>query len=117
MRISKLVKEFGCTSATIQHYERLGLLPEPARTSGNFRIYSQVHVELLGFIRRCRTNDIPLNDIKQFITMIGQATVESAKSELVERHICDLRDKINAMQYLLIQLDSIRLNGRLDLRT
>lgn len=115
MRISDLVKKFGCTRVTIQHYERLGLLPEPERTSGNYRTYTQVHVELLSFIRLCRMNHIPLDDIKQLLNTNEQPEAGPVAQKLAERHICDLGEKINAMQSLLMQLNSIRLTGRLSL--
>jgi len=45
---------------TIRYYEREGLLLEPARSEGNYRLYTNVHVERLQFIRHCRSLDMTL---------------------------------------------------------
>ena len=39
---------------TVRYYERIGLLPEPGRTAGNYRSYSEAHLGRLSFIRRAR---------------------------------------------------------------
>jgi DNA-binding transcriptional MerR regulator len=39
---------------TIRYYERIGLLPVPARTAGNYRSYASDHARRLAFIRRAR---------------------------------------------------------------
>ena len=39
MKIGELAKRTGCPVETIRYYEREGLLPEPARSEGNYRQY------------------------------------------------------------------------------
>ena len=50
MKIGELAKLTDCQVETIRYYEREGLLPEPARSEGNYRLYTQAHVERLTFI-------------------------------------------------------------------
>ena len=38
--------------------ERQGLLPAPARSQGNYRVYEEAHVRRLAFIRHCRSLDM-----------------------------------------------------------
>ncbi len=40
MKIGELAKRTGCPVETIRYYEREGLLPEPARSEGNYRQYT-----------------------------------------------------------------------------
>ncbi|MCO4084514.1 MerR family DNA-binding transcriptional regulator, partial [Pseudomonas aeruginosa] len=47
MKIGELAKRTGCPVETIRYYEREGLLPEPARSEGNYRQYTLAHVERL----------------------------------------------------------------------
>ncbi|MFO6312781.1 MerR family transcriptional regulator, partial [Pseudomonas aeruginosa] len=54
MRIGELGKKADCLVQTVRFYESEGLLPEPARSEGNFRLYDEVHLQRLLFIRRCR---------------------------------------------------------------
>ena len=51
MKIGELAKLTDCAVETIRYYERENLLPEPARSDGNYRVYTQAHAERLTFIR------------------------------------------------------------------
>src|SRR5262245_11333758 len=54
MTIGGLAKATGVKIVTIRYYERVGLLPTPSRTEGNYRAYKAEHVRRLEFIRRLR---------------------------------------------------------------
>ncbi len=47
MKIGELAQVAQTTVETVRYYEKEGLLPEPARTAGNFRVYGPEHVERL----------------------------------------------------------------------
>ena len=47
MKIGELARATGTQVETIRFYEREGLLPEPSRTEGNYRIYEDDHAERL----------------------------------------------------------------------
>jgi hypothetical protein len=40
---------------------------EPARSDGNYRVYTQAHAERLTFIRNCRTLDMTLEEIRSLL--------------------------------------------------
>ena len=44
MKIGELAKITDCQVETIRYYEREHLLPLPARSDGNYRLYTQAHV-------------------------------------------------------------------------
>ena len=52
--IGALSKHTGTNIETIRYYERVGLLPAPARSSGGYRLYGTGHLKRLSFIRRAR---------------------------------------------------------------
>ena len=54
LAIGELAKATATKVETIRWYERVGLLPAPGRTSGNYRAYSSHHLNRLSFIRRAR---------------------------------------------------------------
>ena len=64
MKIGELARLAGTNVETIRYYERDGLLPVPARSEGNYRIYGETHVQRLFFIRRCRGLDMTLDEIR-----------------------------------------------------
>jgi DNA-binding transcriptional MerR regulator len=58
LKIGELAKQTGCLVETIRYYEGEGLLLEPARSEGNYRLYTDIHIERLQFIRHCRSLDM-----------------------------------------------------------
>lgn len=48
IRIGELAQRTGCEVVTIRYYEKEGLLPEPARSSGNYRLYGEEQVKQIG---------------------------------------------------------------------
>ena len=47
IKIGELAKSTGATVETIRYYEKEQLLPEPSRSSGNYRLYNEAHMERL----------------------------------------------------------------------
>ncbi len=68
MRIGELGKKADCPVQTVRFYESEGLLPEPARSQGNFRLYDDAHLQRLLFIRHCRAKDMTLEEIRQLLS-------------------------------------------------
>jgi Cd(II)/Pb(II)-responsive transcriptional regulator len=64
IKIGTLASQAGCQVETIRYYEREGLLSEPVRTSGNYRLYGEESIERLRFIRQCRSLDMALDEIR-----------------------------------------------------
>ena len=56
---------------TIRYYERIGLLPKPDRTSGNYRTYASEHVHRLAFIRRARELGFSIEDVRELLDLAG----------------------------------------------
>ena len=54
MKIGELASATATKVETVRYYEKIGLLPPPARTSANYRAYGHDHLARLSFIRRAR---------------------------------------------------------------
>ena len=67
IKIGELAKRTESTVETIRYYEKEGLLPEPSRSDGNYRLYGEHHIERLRFIRHCRTLDMALGEIRTLL--------------------------------------------------
>lgn len=111
MKIGELAKMTNCQVETIRYYEREGLLPSPDRTEGNYRFYTQAHLEKLMFIRHCRTLDMTLVEIRQLLRYRDDPTSNCAGvNELVDDHIEHVRSRITSLQTLEAQLIELRRN-------
>ena len=73
LSIGQLGKAVATKIETIRYYEQIGLLPVPARTSGNYRSYADDHVRRLGFIRRARELGFSIAEIRE---LLGLAEAE-----------------------------------------
>ena len=61
----------GTKVETIRYYERIGLLPKPDRTNGNYRSYASEHVHRLAFIRRARELGFSIEDVRELLDLAG----------------------------------------------
>lgn len=96
--IGDLGKATGTKVETVRYYERIGLLPKPPRTGGNYRSYGQRELDRLSFIRRARDLGFSLDQVRALLDLSDHrerecATVDGlarAHLEEVERKIADL---------------------------
>ncbi|AQW70394.1 Cd(II)/Pb(II)-responsive transcriptional regulator [Pseudomonas putida] len=109
MKIGDLAKATDCAVETIRYYEREKLLPEPARSEGNYRMYTQEHVERLTFIRNCRTLDMTLDEIRSLLQLRDspQASCGSVNA-LIDEHIEHVQARLDGLVALQAQLMDLR---------
>lgn len=67
MKIGELARATGFKARTVRYYERLGLLPGPARTPSGYRDYGQKDVERLDFIRKAKRLGLSLEEIRSIL--------------------------------------------------
>ena len=118
MTIGALGEATGVGAETIRYYERIGLLPEPARTAAGYRIFEQEHVRRLNFIRRGRELGLSLDAVRELLSLASDRLRSCARVDrLVQEHIHDLDHKIAGLQQLRGALqrlaDSCRGGGRI----
>ena len=65
MQIGELARTTSTKVETIRFYEKIGLLPEPGRTSANYRDYGAAHLARLSFIRRARDLGFTLDQVRE----------------------------------------------------
>ncbi len=68
MRIGEAATASGCHIETIRYYERIGLLPHPARSVSGYREYLPEEVDRLRFITRGRELGFSLEEIRSLLT-------------------------------------------------
>jgi len=109
MRIGELAKAAGCQAVTVRFYERKGLLGAAARSESNYRVYGQVDLERLLFIRRCRSLGLSLDEIERLVEIQSDPTVDCTDvNTCLDRHLDELEEQIKTLKRLQRDLKSLR---------
>ena len=109
MKIGELAQRTNTQVVTIRYYEREGLLSEPNRSDGNYRIYSDEHSERLSFIRHCRGLDMTLDEIRVLLRFKDSPSENCREvNELLDEHIGHVAERIRELRQLEKQLKSLR---------
>nr|WP_315219938.1 Cd(II)/Pb(II)-responsive transcriptional regulator [uncultured Duganella sp.] len=109
LKIGELAARTGYTVEAIRYYERQGLLPAPARSGGNYRLYRGAHLERLRFIRHCRSLDMALDEIRSLLTFRDHPERScGAVNALLDKHIVEVADRIAQLRDLEQQLVALR---------
>jgi MerR family mercuric resistance operon transcriptional regulator len=99
LSIGRLAEATGVNLETIRYYERIGLMPEPARTEGGHRVYEAAHEGRLAFVRRGRDLGFTIDDIRALLalaepdrrTCADVLAIAEAHLEAVRGKIADLK--------------------------
>ena len=93
--IGALSKHTGTNIETIRYYERVALLPAPARSSGGYRLYGNDHLKRLNFIRRARALGFSIGEVRTLLRLADERKRPCADARVIaEAHLKDVRAKI-----------------------
>lgn len=89
-RIGEVADRIGLSVRSIRYYEESGLVTPAARTSGGFRMYSEVDVQRLLSIMQMKPLDFTLDEMREVLTDLDTlrdsvadiATREAARARL-----------------------------------
>src|SRR3954451_20327505 len=95
LTIGELARRAGIATSALRYWEELGLLPTPARVSGQRR-YPESAVEMVGFILLLRDAGFSLADQKSLAAARGVALDEWRR--LAERKLDELDEQIAKAQ-------------------
>jgi Cu(I)-responsive transcriptional regulator len=106
--IGTLAKATGTKVETVRWYERVGLLPAPARTSGNYRAYGPPHLARLSFIRRARDLGFSLEQVRVLLDLAEDRDRLCETVDAIAReHLTEVDRKIRDLQALRRELDGL----------
>lgn len=109
LKIGELAKRTDLLVETIRYYEREGLLPDPPRSDGNYRLYSDTHLERLQFIRHCRSLDMTLEEIRNLLRFRDAPARNCGEvNALLDEHIQHVGQRIKELKLLQKNLRGLR---------
>jgi Cu(I)-responsive transcriptional regulator len=108
MDIGRAAKESGVSIKMIRHYEAIDLLPPPARTLANYRVYGPNDVHMLRFIKRARTLGFSMEDIKELVELWKNKSRSSASvKKIASKHLDGLKRKIAELKTMVDTLEHL----------
>lgn len=108
MLIGELSRQTGCKPETIRYYERRGLLPEPERTTGDYRNYGPRHRDRLNFILGARSLGFSLEEISELTALSTQRQRSCrAVDAIAQHHLEQVHARIDRLQSLAEELERI----------
>ncbi len=109
IKIGELAKRTGATVETIRYYEKEALLPEPTRSSGNYRLYNDEHMERLQFVLHCRSLDMTLDEVRILLGYWDEPSTECGNvNDLLDEHIRAVATRMNELAQLKQHLIALR---------
>ena len=106
--IGELSRRTGVQIETIRYYERIGLMPPPARSDGGHRMFDGEMVKRLTFIARSRQLGFSLKEVRTMVGLVdrGDASCDEINA-LTLRHLAEVRAKISDLNRLAETLEDI----------
>ena len=106
MKIGQLADAAGVHVETIRYYQRMGLVPRPARARGSVRRYDRDAVERLRFIKRAQALGFSLEEVKLLLELaVGEHCAQTRT--LAEQKLALVQDKISDLQRLQAALKKL----------
>ncbi len=111
LTIGRLARAANCKPETVHYYERIGLMPAPARSPGGHRIYDDGHLRRLHFVRRCRQLGFGIEQIRTLLGFVDEPNhscgevraVATSQAREVEAKIVDLKRLKQALDTMVGQ--------------
>jgi Cd(II)/Pb(II)-responsive transcriptional regulator len=109
LKIGELAARAHCDVATVRYYEQAGLLPKPTRSSGNYRLYGDPHIDRLCFIRHCRSLDMTLDEVRALLRFCDAPDKNcTGINVLLDEHIGHVALRITELKQLQKKLRGLR---------
>lgn len=99
-RIGAIAAATGLTPDAIRYYERLGLVPKPARTAGRFRVYPADTVPRLRFIKQAQTLGLELKEIRTLLRPANGQRREQCQQvrDVLSKHLAEVEARVRELE-------------------
>lgn len=108
LTIGAISRATGINIETIRYYERIGLLPAPPRTRGNYRAYTSAEQKRLNFVRRTRNLGFSIDEIRALLRLSDNADTDCCQvTEIAKNHLSETERKLSDLQALADELRAL----------
>jgi DNA-binding transcriptional MerR regulator len=90
LTVSALADTVGLSADTVRYYERVGLLPKPARSAAGYRLYDQAVVGRLRLIKGAQRAGLRLREIGELLQVADRGQCPCGHTEsLLREHLAE----------------------------
>ena len=108
LTIGDLGKATNTKVETVRYYERIGLLPKPPRSTGNYRTYGAAELNRLSFIRRARDLGFSLDQVRALLSLSDDRTCDCAGIDhIAKEHLREVDRKLADLTALRRELKAV----------
>ena len=106
--IGDLGKATNTKVETVRYYERIGLLPKPTRSAGNYRTYGVDELGRLSFIRRARDLGFSLDQVRALLGLSDDQACDCAGIDrIANEHLREVDRKLADLTALRRELKAV----------
>jgi Cu(I)-responsive transcriptional regulator len=108
LSIGELARATDTKAETVRWHEKIGLLPKPPRTAGNYRAYGTPHLSRLSFIRRSRDLGFSIEEVRTLLELADDRERDCVEVDgLARHHLAEVERKIADLTSLARELRHI----------
>src|SRR5579885_2830245 len=104
LQIGEVAHLLGITPKAIRYYQKMGLLPEPERSDGGYRLYTANDLLRLLRIRRLQALGLSLKQVK---TVLGEPDQTRTMREVFQALLADLAAQLEALEARRMQIQRL----------
>jgi DNA-binding transcriptional MerR regulator len=105
LKIGDLARATDTKVETVRYYERIGLMPPPERTGGNYRSYTKAHLRRLNFVRHARGLGFDIAEIRSLLDLADHPDRDCAQADrIASGHLEAIEAKIARLEVLRVEL-------------
>ena len=118
IQIGKVAEQTGLSIDTIRFYQKIGLVKQPARREGGFRLFSETEIGDLIFVQKAQELGFSLTEIKQLSVLNQQhdPACSQVRGLLISK-FRDVREKVDHLLQLEGELKKALRKCNRDLRS
>lgn len=108
MKIGEIASATATNIETVRYYEKIGLLPPPARDAANYRSYGKDDLARLSFIRRARDLGFTLDQVRELLGLADDRAQPCAAVDAIAiAHLTEIDRKLADLQALRGELSRL----------
>jgi DNA-binding transcriptional MerR regulator len=108
LTVSVLAGQTGLSADTVRYYERVGLLPEPARSAAGYRLYDPSAIDRLRLIKGAQRAGLRLLEIGELLQVADQGQCPCGHTEtLLRERLAEVHAELQRLHDLEADLNRL----------